>query len=139
LTVRVICPYEALEDGEINLVEDEYIYDVEQVDDGSWRGTTADGKRGLFPASYVEECAAHTEAGMSPPVPTATLAPEPGNSGGQRSQQRQKKRQRKGRDDDEDDSKFTNAPQLLQVPQPAPIERTRSGRQKNRFSLLDDD
>jgi hypothetical protein len=137
LTVRVICPYEALEDGEINLVEDEYIYDVEQVDDGSWRGTTADGKRGLFPASYVEECAAHTEAGMSPPVPTATLAPEPGNSGGQRSQQRQKKRQRKGRDDD-DDSRFTQAPQL-QAPPPGSSARRRSGRQKNRFLALDDD
>jgi hypothetical protein len=137
--VRIICPYEALEGGEINLVEGEYIYNVEQLDDGWWRGTTVDGKHGLFPASYVEECAAHDEAEVSPPVPTARLSPGPGTSGGQRSQQRQKKRQRKGRDDDEDDSKFTNAPQLLQVPQPAPIERTRSGRQKNRFSLLDDD
>jgi hypothetical protein len=138
LTVRVICPYEALEGGEINLVEGEYIYDVEQLDDDWWRGTTADGERGLFPASYVEECAAHDEAEVSLPVSPMRLSPEPGTSGGQRSQQRQKKSQRKGKGDD-DDSKFTKAPQLLQVPQPAPIARRRSGRQKNRFMALKDD
>jgi hypothetical protein len=136
--VRVICPYEALEGGEINLVEGEYIHDVEQLDDEWWRGTTADGKRGSFPASYVEECAAHDEAEVSPPVRTMRLSPEPGTSGGQRSQQRQKKRQRKGKDDNDNDSKLTNAPQLLQVPQPASNAR-RSGRQKNRFLALDDD
>jgi hypothetical protein len=47
---------------EISLIQGEYVYDVEQLGDGWWRGTTADGKRGLFPASYVEETAALDEA-----------------------------------------------------------------------------
>jgi len=51
--VRVIYPYEAKVDNEINLIEGEYIYDVEPIDDVRWRGTTADGKSGLFPRSYV--------------------------------------------------------------------------------------
>ena len=58
LTVLVTCPYEALDDSEINLIEGEYIYEVEPFDDGWWRGTSQDGERGMFPANYVEECAA---------------------------------------------------------------------------------
>ena len=70
LTVVVTCPYEAQEDNEINLVEDEYIYNVERLDDGWWSGTTEDGKRGLFPASFVEKSAAPNKAGVSlPPRP----------------------------------------------------------------------
>jgi len=55
--VRVIHPYEAKVDNEINLIEGEYIYDVEPIDDVRWRGTTEDGKMGLFPGSYVEKIA----------------------------------------------------------------------------------
>jgi len=36
-------------DDEINLIEGEYIYDVEPIGHGWWRGTTADGETGLFP------------------------------------------------------------------------------------------
>jgi len=55
LTVLVKHPYQDQSLKEINLIEGEYIYDVEQFDDKWWRGTTVDGKRGFFPASYVEE------------------------------------------------------------------------------------
>jgi len=66
--VLVISPHEAQEGDQIHLVDGEYIYDVEPIDDGWWRGTTADGKRGLFPASYVKESAAPNEAEVPPPL-----------------------------------------------------------------------
>jgi hypothetical protein len=81
-TVCVIEAHEAQEDDQISLKYGEYITDIEQLDDGWWRGTTANGKRGLFPASCVEECTAHSEAEVSPPVPTTRVSPEPGTSGG---------------------------------------------------------
>jgi hypothetical protein len=62
LTVLVTHTYQDQRFQEISLIQGEYVYDVEQLGDGWWRGTTADGKRGLFPASYVEETAALDEA-----------------------------------------------------------------------------
>jgi len=41
----VICPYEAQEDMEINLIEGEYTRDVEESNDGWWRGTTMGRRR----------------------------------------------------------------------------------------------
>ena len=72
LTMIVLRPYEAQEDDEINLIEGGYIYDVEKLDDGRWRGTTAGGKRGLFPASCVKESTAPNEAES---IPASTSAP----------------------------------------------------------------
>jgi len=74
--MHVTRPYEAQEDSEINLIEGEYIYDVEQFDDKRWRGTTVDGKRGFFPASYVKESATPNEAEVPPPVLSARPAPK---------------------------------------------------------------
>ena len=127
----VISPHEALEDDQINLVDGEYIYDVEPIDDGWWRGTTADGKRGLFPASYVEESAAPIEAEVPPPLHPVRATSNSVASGIQKSQQSQKKKKRKGKGGD-DDSKFSKALQ------PAPSARGRSARQ-NKFSLLDNE
>ena len=72
--VHVTRPYEAQKENEINLVEGEYIYDVDPFDDKRWRGTTVDGKRGNFPASYVKECATPNEAEVPPPVLSMRLA-----------------------------------------------------------------
>jgi len=66
LTVLVRRPYEDQRCKEINLIEGEYIYDVEQFDSEWWMGTTADGKRGLFPAGHVVESAIPNEAEVPP-------------------------------------------------------------------------
>jgi hypothetical protein len=87
--VRVTYPYEAQEDNEINLIEGEYIYNVEQSNDGWWRGTTADGERGLFPRSFVEESAAPNEDEVSPLLLPVRVSPNPVTSGMLRSQQGQ--------------------------------------------------
>ena len=46
----------AVEDeGELTFDVDERIVDIEQIDEGWWRGTRElDGSYGLFPANYVE-------------------------------------------------------------------------------------
>ena len=135
LTVLVTDPYEAQEDGEINLVEGEYIYDVDRLDDEMWEGTTQDGKRGMFPASYVKECAPPSKGGVPPlpPLPRrARAAPNTTTSGSQKAQQGQKRKKKKGKggDDGDDDSKFFKAPQ------PGSIGRGSSSAAKNRFLLL---
>ncbi len=127
-------PYEAQEDGEIDLVEGEYIFDVDQIDDEWWKGTTQDGKRGMFPASYVEECARPSKGGV-PPLPPlsrrAKTAPNTMTSGLQKSPQGQKRKKKKGKGSDDDDSKFSNAPQ------PRSIGRGSSSAAENTFSLLE--
>ena len=100
LSVLVIAPYEAQEDDEIDLVEGEYIYDVGPLVNGRrggwWRGTTQGGKRGMFPASCVEECATPNKAEVPPlPLPEGA-AQNTLTLGVQESQQSQKKRKRKG-------------------------------------------
>ena len=90
LTVLVTRPYEAQWYMDINLVDGEHIYDVEQLDGGFWRGTTADGKRGLFPASYVEEGTAPNETDVPPPIAPVRAVSKPVTPGMQRSQQGQK-------------------------------------------------
>lgn len=43
------------DDTEISFDVDEIIIDIEQIDEGWWRGTRQlDGSNGLFPANYVE-------------------------------------------------------------------------------------
>ena len=43
------------DDTEISFDVDEIITDIEQIDEGWWRGTRQlDGSNGLFPANYVE-------------------------------------------------------------------------------------
>jgi len=75
LTVLVRHPYEDQMYKEINLIEGEFIYDVEQFDDKWWRGTTVDGKRGVFPASHAEEIA--TPDGAEVPLPLLPVRPAP--------------------------------------------------------------
>ncbi|CAB4422908.1 unnamed protein product [Rhizophagus irregularis] len=55
ITAIVQYSYDASEDNEMSLLEGEIIRDIIQLDEGWWRGTSADGSRsGLFPANYVE-------------------------------------------------------------------------------------
>jgi len=76
LTVLVKHPYDDQMYKEINLIEGEFIYDVEQFDDKWWRGTTVDGKRGVFPASHVEESATPDETEVPPPLLPVRPAPK---------------------------------------------------------------
>lgn len=46
--------YEKAEDNELELVEGEYVTNIEMVDDDWWMGTNAKGESGLFPSNYVE-------------------------------------------------------------------------------------
>jgi len=76
LTVLVKHPYQDQSFKEINLIEGEYIYDVEQFDDKWWGGTTVDGKRGFFPATHVEESGTPIEDQLPPPLLPARPAPK---------------------------------------------------------------
>ena len=135
LIVLVIGPYEAQEDNEINLVEGEYIYDVDQLDDdGMWEGTNQDGKRGMFPASYVEEYVFPSKGGARPLPPLSRVvkaAPNTMTPGMQKSPPGQKKKKKKGKGGD-DDSKFSKA-------QPASIGRGSSSTARNRFIALEEE
>ncbi|KAK3060211.1 hypothetical protein LTS18_009064, partial [Coniosporium uncinatum] len=46
--------YEKAEDNEIELVEGQYVTDIEMVDEDWWMGRNEKGETGLFPSNYVE-------------------------------------------------------------------------------------
>ena len=46
--------YEKAEDNEIELVEGQYVTNIEMVDEDWWMGTNEKGESGLFPSNYVE-------------------------------------------------------------------------------------
>ncbi|RKF77659.1 putative actin binding protein [Golovinomyces cichoracearum] len=46
--------YEVAEDNEIQLIEGEFITNIDMVDDDWWMGVNSRGERGLFPSNYVE-------------------------------------------------------------------------------------
>lgn len=45
--------YQAADDTEISFDPDDIISEIDQIDEGWWRGRGPDGKYGLFPANYV--------------------------------------------------------------------------------------
>jgi len=141
--VLVICSYEAQKGNEIDLIEGEPIYNIEQVEDGWWLGTTKEGQRGLFPASYVEESTdqaqeeAEKEAEVHLAVTSVGAARDPGTSSSQKAQQGQKKKKWKPRDDD-DDLKFSKALQTISEGR-LPSESAPQPRGKNRYLVLDRD
>ncbi|CAD6505716.1 BgTH12-01203 [Blumeria graminis f. sp. triticale] len=46
--------YEKAEENELELVEGEYVTNIDMVDDDWWMGTNSKGENGLFPSNYVE-------------------------------------------------------------------------------------
>ncbi|KAF4547586.1 App1-like protein [Elsinoe fawcettii] len=46
--------YEKAEDNEIELVEGQYVTNIEMVDEDWWMGQNSKGETGLFPSNYVE-------------------------------------------------------------------------------------
>nr|XP_039272018.1 drebrin-like protein [Styela clava] len=53
-SARALYDYQAADDSEITFDPDDIITNIEMIDEGWWRGSTPDGKYGLFPANYVE-------------------------------------------------------------------------------------
>ncbi|KAF7560961.1 hypothetical protein G7046_g3157 [Stylonectria norvegica] len=77
--------YEKAEDNEIDLVDGEYVTNIEMVDDDWWMGTNSKGESGLFPSNYVEivEDGAEESAPAPPSPPPAaqqSRAPAPAAS-----------------------------------------------------------
>ncbi|OBT61326.1 hypothetical protein VE03_09540 [Pseudogymnoascus sp. 23342-1-I1] len=82
--------YEKAEDNEIELLEGEYVTEIDMVDDDWWMGTNSKGESGLFPSNYVELVEDDEPAPAAPsrpsapeetPAPVAPAAPEPSSSG----------------------------------------------------------
>jgi hypothetical protein len=72
--------YEKAEDNEIDLVEGEYVTNIEMVDDDWWMGTNSKGESGLFPSNYVElveDDEGAAPAGQSARAPAPATEPEP--------------------------------------------------------------
>lgn len=76
--------YEKAEDNELELVEGEYVTNIEMVDEDWWMGTNSKGESGLFPSNYVELVDDEEEASAGPtshsapaPVPVPAAQPEP--------------------------------------------------------------
>jgi hypothetical protein len=71
--------YEKAEDNELELVEGEYVTNIEMVDDDWWMGTNQKGESGLFPSNYVELVEEEAPAPVShAPEPVAPAqAPRP--------------------------------------------------------------
>ncbi len=73
--------YEKAEENELELVEGEYVTNIEMVDEDWWMGTNLKGESGLFPSNYVElveeeeEQAAPEPAPAPRPTPAAAPAP----------------------------------------------------------------
>ncbi|UKZ52153.1 hypothetical protein TrVGV298_005928 [Trichoderma virens] len=68
--------YEKAEDNEVDLVEGEYVTNIDMVDDDWWMGTNARGESGLFPSNYVE-LVEDDAAPAAPAAPVAAREPEP--------------------------------------------------------------
>jgi hypothetical protein len=55
LTARALFSYDAANEEELTLVENQIIEITKEDDSGWWQGV-ANGKEGWFPANYVEKC-----------------------------------------------------------------------------------
>ncbi|THV48467.1 hypothetical protein BGAL_0246g00070 [Botrytis galanthina] len=70
--------YEKAEDNELELVEGEYVTNIEMVDDDWWMGTNSKGESGLFPSNYVELVEDEEESAPAPAsAPSHYDEPEP--------------------------------------------------------------
>ncbi|KAG5929349.1 hypothetical protein E4U42_006180 [Claviceps africana] len=80
----VMYDYEKAEGNEIDLVEGQYITNIDMVDEDWWMGTNHLGESGLFPSNYVEvveeehSAAAAEPAARSVPEAPAAAAPAAG-------------------------------------------------------------
>lgn len=71
--------YEKAEDNEIELVEGQYVTNIDMVDEDWWMGTNHKGEIGYFPSNYVElvgDDEQETQA-AAPPAPVPAAEPTP--------------------------------------------------------------
>jgi hypothetical protein len=68
--------YEKAEDNEVELIEGEYVTNIEMVDEDWWMGTNSKGESGLFPSNYVELVEDEEEEAPAP-APAPAAAPRP--------------------------------------------------------------
>ncbi|KAG1937260.1 drebrin [Pimephales promelas] len=54
LRVRALYDYQAEDENELSFEPGDIISDVETIDKAWWRGSSKDGRQGLFPANFVE-------------------------------------------------------------------------------------
>jgi len=67
--------YEKAEDNELELIEGQYVSNIEMVDDDWWMGINQKGESGLFPSNYVELVEGEVEEAFAPaPEPVAPAA-----------------------------------------------------------------
>ncbi|KAF4976535.1 hypothetical protein FZEAL_6807 [Fusarium zealandicum] len=73
--------YEKAEYNEIDLVEGDYVTNIDMVDEDWWMGTNSRGESGLFPSNYVEvvedDELFESVAQQQPPPPIREPEPEP--------------------------------------------------------------
>ena len=69
--------YEKAEDNELELVEGEYVSNIEMVDEDWWMGTNKQGESGLFPSNYVELVEEEEEPARAPSPVTQQPTPAP--------------------------------------------------------------
>lgn len=72
--------YEKAEDNEIDLIEGDYVTNIDMVDEDWWMGTNSRGESGLFPSNYVELVDDENDEGSSPAppqLPPVSREPEP--------------------------------------------------------------
>ncbi|KAI0172110.1 hypothetical protein GGR52DRAFT_573254 [Hypoxylon sp. FL1284] len=81
--------YDKAEDNEIELRENEYVTNIDMVDEDWWMGTNSQGETGLFPSNYVElveddgaASAAAAGHAVPPPPPAPVDEPEPAPAAG---------------------------------------------------------
>lgn len=73
----ILYDYEVGEDGEIALVEGQYVVNVQMASEDWWMGTNSKGQSGLFPSNYVEivEEKGGDQQTSPPPPPAPTAGP----------------------------------------------------------------
>ncbi|KFA79649.1 hypothetical protein S40288_04095 [Stachybotrys chartarum IBT 40288] len=67
--------YDKAEDNEIDLVEGQYVTNIDMVDEDWWMGTNSKGQSGLFPSNYVELVEDEDDEAPAPPPPAPAPAP----------------------------------------------------------------
>ncbi|KAG6303380.1 hypothetical protein E4U09_000095 [Claviceps aff. purpurea] len=84
----VLYDYEKAEGNEIDLVEGQYVMNIDMVDEDWWMGTNHLGETGLFPSNYVEVVQEEPSSAAPPPsepaprsVPSAPAPAAPAVAG----------------------------------------------------------
>jgi len=70
----ILFDYEKAEENELELIEGEYVTNIEMVDEDWWMGQNSKGEAGLFPSNYVELAAGVDKATAPTKVPAPAVS-----------------------------------------------------------------